>query len=69
MHEHLLERYRAHALTLISQARSATERDRIAKENAECVLRNRSKLLARRLENVGTESGRRRMLREAFAGF
>jgi hypothetical protein len=68
MYEQLLEHYRARANMLISQARSSAERQRIARDNAECVLRNRAKLLVCRLDNVGTEFGRTKILQEAFRG-
>ena len=51
---------------LIQLAETRAQKDRAAKENAECVLRNRAKLLAQRLSETNDTAKRQTILRQAF---
>jgi len=64
----VLAAYRAHAHKLIAAAQSEAQRARLAKEYAECVLRNRAKLLVVRLEQTRDGAARRRILARALLG-
>jgi hypothetical protein len=64
----VLAAYRAHASNLIATAQTEGQRARLLKEYAECVLRNRAKLLVVRLEQSGSDAARRRILNQAFLG-
>ena len=66
MHEEILVAYWRHAQALIQKAQTRAERDRLLRENAECVLRNRAKLLAERLKQTTDADKRRQILRQAF---
>ena len=66
MHEEILVAYRRHAQALIQKAQPRTVRARLLHENAECVLRNRAKLLAERLWQNTDPDKRRQLLRQAF---
>ena len=66
MHEEILVAYRRHAQALIQKAQTRAERDRLFRENAECVLRNRAKLLWERLKQTTDPDKRRQILRQAF---
>ncbi len=66
MYEMLLVQLRAHAARLIALAPSQTQRARRTKEYAECVLRNRAKLLAVRLQQTVDPRKRQKILRQAL---
>lgn len=66
MDEAILVAYRRQARALIRLAQSHVEKERAAKENAECVLRNRAKLLTERLGQTTSAAKRRKILRQAF---
>ena len=66
MHEAILVAYRRHAQALIRRAKTRAERTQLLRENAECTLRNRAKLLAERLKKTTDPDKRRQMLRQAF---
>jgi hypothetical protein len=66
MHEEILVAYRRHAQALIQKAQTRAERARLLRENAECVLRNRARLLAERLKQTTDPDKRRQVLRQAF---
>jgi len=66
MHEEILVAYRRHAQALIQKGQTQAERARLLRENAECVLRNRAKLLAERLKQTTDPDKRRQNLRQAF---
>ena len=66
MHEEILVAYRRHAQALIQKAQTRAERARLLRENAECVLRNRAKLLTERLRQTTDPDKRRHILRQAF---
>jgi hypothetical protein len=67
-YEAVLAAYRAQANNLISAAQTEAQRARLMKEHAECVLRNRAKLLVVRLEQTRDEAARGRILRQALLG-
>jgi hypothetical protein len=64
----VLAAYRAHAHKLIAAAQSEAQRARLAREHAECVLRNRAKLLVVRLQQTRDDAARRRILNQALLG-
>jgi hypothetical protein len=64
----VLAAYRAHAHKLIAAAQSEAQRARLKKDHAECVLRNRAKLLAVRLQQTRDDAARRRILNRALLG-
>ena len=66
MHEEILVAYRRHAQALIQKAQTRAERDRLFRENAECILRNRATLLTERLKQTTDPDKRRQILRQAF---
>ncbi len=66
MHEEILVAYRRHAQALIQKAQTRADRSRLLRENAECVLRNRAKLLAERLSQTTDPDKRRQIFRQAF---
>ena len=66
MDEEILVAYRRQARALIQLAQTRVEKERVAKQYAECVLRNRAKLLARRLSQTKDTTKRRKILRQAF---
>ncbi len=66
MYESLLVRLRAHAARLIALAPTEAQRARWTKDYAECVLRNRAKLLAVRLQQTGDPRKRQDILRQAL---
>jgi hypothetical protein len=66
MHEKILVAYRRHAQALIQKAQTRADRSRLLRENAECVLRNRAKLLTERLRQTTDPDKRRQLLRQAF---
>jgi hypothetical protein len=67
MPESILVAYRRHAQALIRRAQTQTEKARLIREHAECVLRNRTKLLTERLQQTNDASKRRQILRQAFS--
>jgi hypothetical protein len=62
----VLAALRAHARMMLARARHQTERTRLAQEYAECVLRNRAKLLVARLGQTSIDTKRREILRRAL---
>jgi hypothetical protein len=58
MPESILVAYRRHAQALIERAQTQTEKARLMRELAECVLRNRAKLLMRRLQQTNDANKR-----------
>ena len=66
MDEAILVAYRRQARALIQQAQIRAQKERAAKENAECVLRNRAKLLNERLSQTTDAATRQKILRQAF---
>jgi len=67
MHEEILVAYRRHAQALIQKTQTQAERTRLMQEHAECVLRNRAKLLAECLKQTTDPDKRRQILRQAFS--
>jgi hypothetical protein len=67
MHEAILVAYRRHAQALIRRAQTRAEKARLMREHAECVLRNRAKLLIERLKQTTDADKRRQILRQAFS--
>jgi hypothetical protein len=67
MLESILIAYRRHAQALIQKSQARAGRDRLLRENAECVLRNRAKLLTERLQQTTDLDKRRQLLRQAFS--
>jgi hypothetical protein len=49
MYEQVLDALRRQAMLLHELATTTADRDRIAREHAECVLRNRAKLIVARM--------------------
>jgi len=66
MHEAILVAYRRHAQALIRRAQTRAERARLMREHAECVLRNRAKLLMQRFVRTNDAGKRRQILRQVF---
>ncbi len=66
MDEAILVAYRRHAQALIRRAQTRAERARLLREHAECVLRNRARLLMQRLMQTNDANKRRQILRQAF---
>jgi hypothetical protein len=64
----VLSALRAQANTIIGAAQGEAERARLRKEHAECVLRNRAKLILIRLRQTGDDAKRRRIFRQATLG-
>jgi len=64
----VLAALRLHAQSLAANARSEAERNRLAREHAEYILRNRAKLLAARLGQTESAIKRRDILRQALLG-
>ena len=64
----VLAAYRAQAKKLIAAARTQKECARLMTEHAECVLRNRAKLLVVRLQQTRDDAARRRILNQALLG-
>ncbi|MDE2165834.1 MAG: hypothetical protein KGJ66_05790 [Alphaproteobacteria bacterium] len=62
----VLAAYRAQARRLLAAAPTGQQRARLERQFAECVLRNRAKLLIARLQQTGDDTVRRRILREVF---
>lgn len=68
-YEILLNRYRIFAQRLAAQARTAQERQKIKRDNAECVLRNKATALQAKLRNAGPNPiERERIIHQAFKG-
>ena len=67
MYEAILVAYRRHAQALIRRAQTRAEKARLMREHAECVLRNRAKLLIERLKQTTDADKRRQILRQAFS--
>ena len=66
MYESILVRLRSHAARLIALAPTKAQRARRMKEYAECVLRNRAKLLAVRVQQTGDPRKREKILSQAL---
>lgn len=66
MYESILVRLRSHAVRFVELAPTETQRARRAKEHAECVLRNRAKLLTIRLQQTGDPTRRQKILTQAL---
>ena len=66
MGEAILVAYRRHAQALIRRAQTRAERARLMREHAECVLRNRARLLMQRLMQTNDANKRRQILRQVF---
>ena len=66
MDEAILVAYRRHAQALFRRAQTRAEKARLMREHAECVLRNRAKLLMQRLMQTNDANRRRQILRQAF---
>ena len=66
MREAILVAYRRHVQALIQKAQTQAERARVLRENAECVLRNRARLLTKRLRQTTDPDKRRQIIRQAF---
>ena len=56
-----------HARAVVRTARTTAERTRLARQNAEYVLRNRAKLLAARLRQTNDAAKRRAILRRELS--
>jgi hypothetical protein len=67
MHEAILVAYRRHAQARIRRAHTQAEKARLMREHAECILRNRAKLLAECLKQTTDTDKRRQILRQAFS--
>ncbi len=67
MHEAILVAYRRHAQALIQKAQTRAETAGLLRENAECVLGNRARLLTERLRQTTDPDKRRQILRQAFS--
>ena len=66
MDEAILVAYRHQARALIQLAQTDADKGRAANENAECILRNRAKLLMQRLSQTNDAAKRQTILRQAF---
>jgi hypothetical protein len=66
MYESILVRLRSHAARLVALAPIETQRAQRAKEYAECVLRNRAKLVAARLQQTDDPKKRQKILSQAL---
>ena len=66
MYESILVRLRLHAARLIELAPSRAQKARRTKEYAECVLRNRARLLAIRLQQTDDPRKRQKILSQAL---
>jgi hypothetical protein len=66
MDEAILVAYRRHAQALIRRAQTRAEKSRLIREHAECVLRNRAKLLMQRLMHTNDADKRRQILCQEF---
>jgi hypothetical protein len=65
-YETVLSALRIQANNIVGTAQGEAERARLRKEYAECVLRNRAKLIQARLQQTGDEAKRRRILRQSL---
>ena len=64
----VLAALRLHAQSLLAKAGPQAERNRLASEQAEHILRNRAKLLVERLGQTESAARRREILRQALLG-
>ena len=64
----VLSGLRSQARNIIEAAQGDVTRARLRKEYAECVLRNRAKLLVMRLQQTADERKRRQILRQSLLG-
>jgi len=67
MPESILVAYRRHAQALMQKTLTRAKRTQLMREHAECVLRNRAKLLHERLKQTNDANKRRQILRHAFS--
>ena len=67
-YEAVLAALRVHAQNMLAKARLRAERDRLSRDYAEYVLRNRAKLLVARLGQTSSDTKRREILRQALLG-
>lgn len=67
-YEAVLAAYRAQREILLAAAQTEAQRARLLKEHAECVLRNRAKLLVARLQQARDDAARQRLLKKALLG-
>jgi len=65
-YEAVLSALRVHAQKIKARARYRAELDRLSKQYAEYVLRNRAKLLVVRLGQTSDDTKRRRILEQAL---
>ena len=64
----VLAALRVHAQNMLAKAALRGERDRLSRDYAEYVLRNRAKLLVVRLYQTSSDTKRREILRQALLG-
>jgi hypothetical protein len=62
----VLSALRVQAKNIVGAAQGEAMRARLRKRYAECVLRNRAKLVFVRLQQTGDDAKRRRILRQAL---
>ena len=63
----VLSALRSQSQKLISVARNERDRARLKRQYAECVLRNRAKLIVVRMQQTSVETIRQHILRQALA--
>jgi len=64
----VLSGLRSQAKNIVETAQGDAMRARLRKEHAECVLRNRAKLIIVRLQQTADERKRRQILRQSLLG-
>lgn len=64
----VLSGLRSQAKTIVEAAQGDATRARLRKQYAECVLRNRAKVILIRLQQTANERKRRQILRQALLG-
>ena len=64
----VLAALRVHAHKILANTRLQAEHDRLSREYAEYVLRNRAKLLVERLGQTSSDTKRSEILRQALLG-
>ncbi|HEV2551330.1 MAG TPA: hypothetical protein VGU20_28735 [Stellaceae bacterium] len=68
MYEQVLDALRRQARLLHELASTKADKDRIAKQHAECVLRNRAKLIMARMSQTKDPQKQRRIYATALIG-
>jgi hypothetical protein len=68
MYEQVLDALRRQARLLPELASTKADKDRIAREYAECVLRNRAKLIVARMSQTSNPQKQRRIYATALLG-